>query len=229
MANEYLQALRDASMSELPALLRAQQAEAALVQREVLLDIVRTARDTAFGRAHGFADVRTVEDFLARVPETEWADYAQDAERLQEGAEDVLFPGRASAFIGTSGTTGKAKYIPDSAVGEVVKSEVVRLRTAEMMRNFPTLLQPDSRRVQHQQLCGGPRDLGRHPGGVPRRARRPARPMRACSPCRWRFCARRAWTPRSWTTSRCSTTWHSPAWWRSRATTWRSSPRCSRS
>lgn len=145
MANEYLQALRDASMSELPALLRAQQAEAALVQREVLLDIVRTARDTAFGRAHGFADVRTVEDFLARVPETEWADYAQDAERLQEGAEDVLFPGRASAFIGTSGTTGKAKYIPDSAVGEVVKSEVVRLRTAEMMRNFPTLLRPDSR------------------------------------------------------------------------------------
>ncbi len=145
MANEYLQALLDAPTTELPVLMRAQQADAARVQREVLLDIARTAQETEFGRAHGFADVRTVEDFRERVPETAWADYAQDAERLQEGAEDVLFPGRASAFIGTSGTTGKAKYIPDSAMGEAVKAQVVRLRMAEMVRNFPTLLQPDSR------------------------------------------------------------------------------------
>lgn len=145
MANEHLQTLLDAPLPSLPVLMRAQQADAARVQREVLLDIVRTAQDTEFGRAHGFADVRSVEDFRKLVPETAWADYAEASERMQEGAEDVLFPGRASAFIGTSGTTGKPKYIPDSAVGEAVKSLVVRLRMAEMMRNFPTLLQPGSR------------------------------------------------------------------------------------
>lgn len=145
MANEYLQAIVDAAGTELPLRLRAQQADAERVQREVLLDIVAAARDTEFGRAHGFADVRTVEDFRAAVPVSAWSDYAEASERMQAGAEDVLFPGRASAFIGTSGTTGTPKYIPDSAVGETVKSEVVRLRTAEMIRCFPHLLAADSK------------------------------------------------------------------------------------
>lgn len=145
MANEYLQVIVDATAPELPARLRAQQADAERVQRDVLLDIVSAARDTEFGRAHGFADVRTVEDFRAAVPVSTWSDYADASERMQAGAEDVLFPGRASAFIGTSGTTGAPKYIPDSAVGETVKSEVVRLRTAEMIRCFPYLLAADSK------------------------------------------------------------------------------------
>ena len=49
MANEHLQTLLDAPLSSLPVLMRAQQANAARVQREVLLDIVRTAQDTEFG------------------------------------------------------------------------------------------------------------------------------------------------------------------------------------
>lgn len=145
MTNSYLKALAEASMAELPALLRAQQADAARIQNDVALDIIATACDTEFGRAHGFADVRTVEDFRRAVPVSEWADYADASKRMQEGEADILFPGKASAFIGTSGTTGAAKFIPDSSVGEAVKAEVVRLRTAEMARNFPYLMQPGNR------------------------------------------------------------------------------------
>ena len=37
-------------------------------QRRTLLDLVRKARDTRFGRDHGFASIGTVENFQGRVP-----------------------------------------------------------------------------------------------------------------------------------------------------------------
>ena len=37
-------------------------------QTRELTRLVRAARDTAFGRDHGFASIRTVADFQERVP-----------------------------------------------------------------------------------------------------------------------------------------------------------------
>ena len=50
---------------------------------ETLLDLVRKAGDTRFGRDHGFAAIRSVADFQARVPlrtyEDLWDEYLKDA------------------------------------------------------------------------------------------------------------------------------------------------------
>src|SRR5262245_45889341 len=42
------------------------------VQEQTLLKLVRHARDTQFGHAHGFASVRSVADFQRQVPLTDY-------------------------------------------------------------------------------------------------------------------------------------------------------------
>lgn len=86
------------------------------VQERQLLRLLRRARDTAFGRAHGFAGIRTVAEFQDRVPlrryEDFWRDWWRDAfPRLT----DRTWPGTIPCFAATSGTsTGVTKHIPVS-------------------------------------------------------------------------------------------------------------------
>jgi len=58
-------------------------ADPAEVQRRTLLDLVAKARDTRFGRDHGFRSIRTVDDYRAAVPlrtyEDLWNDYLKAA------------------------------------------------------------------------------------------------------------------------------------------------------
>lgn len=83
-------------------------------QRQQLLKLVRHAQDTAFGRAHGFAEIRSVADFQGRVPlrpyEDFWQAYWRDAFPHLAG---TTWPEDAPYFAVTSGTsTGRTKYIP---------------------------------------------------------------------------------------------------------------------
>jgi hypothetical protein len=91
--------------------------DAGEVQRRTLLRLVRTAARTLFGQEHGFAKIRTVEDYLRRVPlrdyDAFWQQYWKPAfPRLC----DITWPGQIPYFALSSGTTsGTTKYIPVSA------------------------------------------------------------------------------------------------------------------
>ncbi|MFO0892085.1 MAG: GH3 auxin-responsive promoter family protein [Isosphaeraceae bacterium] len=96
------------------AALREQDPRA--VQRSCLRRLLATARDTRFGRDHGFAGLRDVEDFQKAVPlrtyESLWDDYLKAAYPV---FEDLTWPGRIPYLALTSGTTqGATKYIPVS-------------------------------------------------------------------------------------------------------------------
>jgi len=87
------------------------------VQERTLLDLVRPAAGTEFGRAHGFAGIRTWEDFARQVPARTYADFEPYLQRMRNGEHDVLYPG----FIyywgqssGTSHTAAKNKFLPVS-------------------------------------------------------------------------------------------------------------------
>lgn len=94
------------------ARLEAMSAPAA--QQATLLGLVRAAQATRFGRDHGFADIRSVDDFQARVPirrfEDLWAEYWETPFPV---LDDVTWPGRIPFFARSSGTTtGRTKHIP---------------------------------------------------------------------------------------------------------------------
>lgn len=83
-------------------------------QRAQLSRLVATARATRFGRDHGFASIRSVEDFQKAVPlrtyEALWREYLQHEYPV---FRDLTWPGLVPYLALTSGTTqGATKYIP---------------------------------------------------------------------------------------------------------------------
>jgi len=87
-------------------------------QQDVLKKLLTKAQDTAFGKHYGFKSILEAEDpalaFKNAVP---YFDYNKINEewwyRLQDGEENVTWPGHPKYFALSSGTTGKAsKRIP---------------------------------------------------------------------------------------------------------------------
>ena len=97
-------------------LLRLASLDPVAAQERELLALVGRARDTAFGRAHDFQNIRSVADYQARVKLRRWEDFWRDHWRAPfPRLRDVSWPGLIPAFANTSGTTGAAtKRIPVS-------------------------------------------------------------------------------------------------------------------
>jgi len=90
-------------------------AHPAAAQEQLLLGFVRRAEATEWGRAHGFAAIRSVRDFQRAVPISRYEDLAPLWHRAFDGARDVAWPGHIRYFATSAGTTtGKTKYLPVS-------------------------------------------------------------------------------------------------------------------
>lgn len=83
-------------------------------QEKVFKDLIKRARDTAFGRDHAFADINSYEDFKKKVPVQDYEGLKPYIERVVEGEANVLWPGKPAYLAKTSGTTSGTKYIPIS-------------------------------------------------------------------------------------------------------------------
>jgi len=84
----------------------------AITQLNQFNNIIKTAKNTVFGKDHGFSAIKTYEDFKKQVPIRDYEDLKPYVEKILQGSEDVLWPGRPAYFAKTSGTTSGTKYIP---------------------------------------------------------------------------------------------------------------------
>ena len=94
---------------------RRQVADPVAAQRVVLSSLVERARETAFGRDHGFQPGMTLRAFQECVPVRDYEGLKGYVDRAVEGEQDVLWPGEPLYFCKTSGTTSGAKFIPLTA------------------------------------------------------------------------------------------------------------------
>jgi hypothetical protein len=87
---------------------------AAEAQERELRGLVRSARHTRFGLAHGFAEIGGVADFQATVPLRRYEDFWRDWwEPAFPRLVDQTWPGLVPYFAASSGTTsGNTKFIP---------------------------------------------------------------------------------------------------------------------
>lgn len=95
---------------------RLQRLDPADSQRRTLMQLLRRAAGTRFGRDHGFDRIDGIAAYQAAVPlrryEEMWRDYWQPAFPRLQG---VSWPGRIPFFALSSGTTsGTSKYVPVS-------------------------------------------------------------------------------------------------------------------
>lgn len=88
------------------------------LQRKVLANLLRDARDTEFGRAHLFAAAKGYDDFARTTPLADYEALKGDIDRMRHGEEDVLWPGKTIWYAKSSGTTNdKSKFIPVTPEG----------------------------------------------------------------------------------------------------------------
>jgi len=70
--------------------------------------------DSRFGHTHQFSLIRTIDDFRATLPISDYHEFKTSIDAVAGGERDVLFKGPAVAFEVTSGTRGGSKLIPYS-------------------------------------------------------------------------------------------------------------------
>ncbi len=87
---------------------------AVALQQKTFEYLIYRAKNTSFGKDHHFGQISTYDDFKRNVPIFDYEDIRPYIERITNGEEDVLWPGKPLYLAKTSGTTSGVKYIPIS-------------------------------------------------------------------------------------------------------------------
>ncbi|WP_090080474.1 GH3 auxin-responsive promoter family protein [Halpernia frigidisoli] len=95
-------------------------------QQDLLLDLVKTAEKTLFGREHQFENIKTIENFQKQVSVSDYEDLKSYIERTKRGQANILWPGNPEYFAKTSGTTSGSKYIPISKEGMPFQTDAAK-------------------------------------------------------------------------------------------------------
>ncbi len=88
---------------------------AAELQQAAWVRLIRTAKDTEWGKKFDYQSIRNYEDFSNRVPIQNYEEIKPYVERLWAGEQNLLWPSRIRWFAKSSGTTNdKSKFLPVS-------------------------------------------------------------------------------------------------------------------
>jgi hypothetical protein len=87
--------------------------ETAVEDQEKLMKLlIKTAKQTEFGKDHSFGKIDSYEDFKQQIPVRDYEELKPYIEQIKGGKENVLWKGKPIYFAKTSGTTSGVKYIP---------------------------------------------------------------------------------------------------------------------
>ncbi len=131
------------------------------VQTSRMLALVHRAKDTEFGREHGFGSIRSVEDFQSAVPVRTYDDFEPYLQRMVAGEPGVLIPDAPFFFGRSSGTTGTPKYIPVTPVYVAEYRLPRRVWARQVVQAFPGLVRGKILTMH------SPRVEGTTPAGTP--------------------------------------------------------------
>ena len=81
-------------------------------QENILKNLLKTGRNTEFGKESRFQEVNNFEEFKQAVPIRDYEQLKPWIERIKQGKHNILWRGLPEYFAKTSGTTSGTKYIP---------------------------------------------------------------------------------------------------------------------
>ena len=86
------------------------------VQRELLFNLLKTAKNTEFGKQYGFGSIKSYEEFANRIPVRTYEEIEPFITRSRKGESNIYWPSEVKWFAKSSGTTNaKSKFIPVSS------------------------------------------------------------------------------------------------------------------
>lgn len=135
-------------------------------QREQLIELLKTAKDTAFGKFYGFAQILESEDmeaaFKSAVPVHDYEKINAEWWLQQRKLPDITWPGRPDFFAVSSGTTGKtSKKIP--VTDEMLQS--IKDVGTSVVRTLPKYDFPEEIYESEILMLGSSADLKVSPEG----------------------------------------------------------------
>ncbi|MHB8207395.1 GH3 auxin-responsive promoter family protein [Mucilaginibacter sp.] len=98
------------------------------LQEKTFQKLISQAENTEFGKAHDFDQIHSYDEFKKLVPVRDYEELRPYIERVVNGEENVLWPGKPLYLTKTSGTTSGVKYIPISK--ESMPSHIISARNA---------------------------------------------------------------------------------------------------
>jgi len=81
-------------------------------QDQTFKKLIRSALKTEFGQKHEFQSIKSYEQYQKKVPVRDYEQLRPYIDKVVQGEENILWPGKPLYFAKTSGTTSGAKYIP---------------------------------------------------------------------------------------------------------------------
>lgn len=84
-------------------------------QEHNLKKLMRTNKNTEYGKKCNFKDVKSVKDYQDIVPLSTYDDYADYIDRMVQGEKNLITTWHIGRYAESSGSVGKPKYIPQSA------------------------------------------------------------------------------------------------------------------
>jgi hypothetical protein len=81
-------------------------------QEAILKSLLKTGRNTQFGKDHQMQNVHGHAEFSQAVPVRDYEQFKPYVEQIKEGKDNVLWKGKPIYLAKTSGTTSGVKYIP---------------------------------------------------------------------------------------------------------------------
>ena len=88
------------------------------IQTRVLMNLVKKAENTEWGRMCDYKNIRSYNDFASRVAVQNYDSLKEYIDRMRQGESDVLWHGSCRWYAKSSGTTNdKSKFIPVTREG----------------------------------------------------------------------------------------------------------------
>jgi len=127
--------------SSLQAMMRFQRAlnHPAKTQMQLLHDYIAQNADSAYGKAHGFGEIKTYEEFSQRVPLVNYDDLKPWIERMMRGENHVLTSEPVTHLIPTSGSSGARKLIPFTSGLQREFNRAIGPWVADIYRHHPSV------------------------------------------------------------------------------------------
>ena len=109
-------------------------------QKKVLFEYLRRNRRTKYGTLHGFAGIKSINEYRTRVPLCNSEKLTPYIDSMKNGEHNVLTADRTVYFGITSGTTGRPKFIPVTKYSRNKKADVMKLWTFYTVRDHPGVI-----------------------------------------------------------------------------------------
>lgn len=141
--------------------LQQQAATPKQAQEQLLLELVRRNQRTAFGQEHGFANIKSIDDYRQQVPIADYERFRPFIDRLRNGEPSILTDEPPLMFTMTSGSTGEPKLIPVTEAARAAHARLTQLWYGRAFSDHPA--------CAAGKVFGlvGAAEEGRTPGGIP--------------------------------------------------------------